>query len=365
MTTMHLLLLRGSALLGVVLAVACIRDADLGDGLEDLMPEDDLHPMVVARCARFDECGCASAAATTWADAAACEAATQSAVDHYFELAEQHDLVLDEACQQRWNDYYAVPGCDPIDADRYALQRQMEGCALFHGDAAVGEVCSGSSGPTWPSLSNCAAGLRCSAVGIGEGHCYEPVGVDGACGVTGLEVFDCALGLSCTDFLDDDRGSYCVRPAALGESCGETYCDLGGTCDGDVCVTELDVGEPCTRGLDCTWGYCDDFTQSCVQQPAACAPYLLDFFDACDDARIQVSLFVIDNAACEVDEDCVALYAACAGESTCGQIAVNTAHDPTEWAQLEAAMGAACDDCSADPCGFAAACNDGVCGIAM
>lgn len=365
MTNMQLLLLRGSALLGVVLAVACIRDADLGDGLEDLMPDESLHPMVVARCARFDECGCASAINIAWADAAACEAATQSAIDRWLETAEERGLVLDEACQQRWLDYYAVPGCDPIDADRYALQRQLEGCALFYGDAAVGEVCSGSRGPTWPSLSNCAAGLRCSAVGIGEGRCYEPAGEDEACGVTGVDAVDCAVGLSCTDFLDDDRGSYCVRPAALGEPCGETYCDFGGTCDGDVCVTELDVGEPCTRGLDCTWGYCDESTQSCVQRPAACGPYLLDFFDACDDARIQASLFVIDNAACEVDADCVALDAACAGETTCGQISVSTAHDAADWAARKAAMDAACDDCGTDPCGFAPACNDGVCGFAM
>lgn len=49
----------------------------------------------------------------------------------------------------------------------------------------------------------------------------------------------------------------------------------------------------------------------------------------------------------------------------CGQISVSTAHDPAEWATLEAAMDAACDDCGADPCGFAPACNDGVCGFAM
>lgn len=365
MTTMTLPALRGLAVLGVVLAVACIRDADLGGDDDALASSGDLHPMVVAACARFDECDCASATENTSGDAAQCETTTQAAIDHYLDLADEHGLVMDEACQQRWLDYYAVPGCDPIDADRYALQREMQSCALFYGDRAVGDVCFGTRGPLWPSLSTCAEGLRCSALGVGEGHCYEPAGVGATCGIEVAEVFDCALGLSCTDYLDDDLGTYCAQPAALGESCNETYCDLGGTCDGGVCVTVLDTGSPCTRGTDCTWGYCDDATLTCVQRPAACGPYSLDFFDACDEARSQVHLFQIDNQECEVDEDCVGLSALCASTTTCGQISVNADHDAVQWMQLNATMDAACDDCGADPCGFPTACNDGVCGFAM
>lgn len=117
-------------------------------------------------------------------------------------------------------------------------------------------------GATCTSTQDCNLddGLRCvkpTAAAEGQCHVPEEVAVGESCSTAGAV---CATGTFCTT----GDNNYCVKQLPLGSSCpADVACEEGLRCvpaadetQPGTCQKKLDVGQPCTSGDECAYGFC-------------------------------------------------------------------------------------------------------------
>ncbi len=141
-------------------------------------------------------------------------------------------------------------------------------CARGLGCSSASWTCVALPGRAEPCLFDEARGLWCrdELVCLGDA-CADPMGAGGPCTFTD----ECAGGLAC-----DGDPPTCGPPAAVGDPCGGG-CAEGAYCGpGDVCATDVGVGDRC--GLlygECSAGACAldaSGERTCMAAPGAGDP---------------------------------------------------------------------------------------------
>lgn len=148
-------------------------------------------------------------------------------------------------------------------------------CDLPDAFQCLGDTrCRPLSGPDEPcqDASECdpAILMACRAELCVQVDVSDPQPEGAQCGVLDATYLagDCEPGLSC----DLDRR--CVRPAALGESCLDRACRIGGHCDDGVCVAASALAVPgstCDETCTIQSGLvCEEFT-TCIATDGSCS----------------------------------------------------------------------------------------------
>lgn len=267
--------MRKHGLWSILLLAAC------GDGGDHPpVAEDDLaEAFADVICDLQAQCDCES-----MIPAEECRTTNAQVFEMYLGPAKEAGLSYDAQCGGVGVGLYRDIGCGEIEdaIDENACRP----CKLYYGGKALGAACSQVA---MLGYDDCAQGLICD----GE-VCVDPcdrAGEGEAC--LGRS---CANGLTCV-VMDDGTGqtSACVRPAKLGESCADVFCDDELICDGATvkCVAPPKVGEecngscaegawcdvgdttpwlckaakpegqPCVNGEECVSGSCDFETMTC------------------------------------------------------------------------------------------------------
>lgn len=249
----------GAGVVAVAMLEACVLYDDQGP------TSTELYRLIDAHCGSATACGCDFARP----DADACVPELEVRWKARASEAQARGLRYDAACLAGITAEVEAYGCywpggaSPL-CDRF--------CAVFHGDAAEGDDCSGDD----VLVSDCAQGLACH-----EGTCVSPcAGLGGRgegerCGDDLRGQFDdCADGLWCAWWTT----GLCQRSAGPGESCSNAECATGLVCDwrNDVCVTARTEGQSCddadcAEGLSCEWNNGASFCRSYAQEGEACS----------------------------------------------------------------------------------------------
>lgn len=264
----------------ILLLAAC------GDGSDHPpVAEDDLAATFAdVICDLQQQCGCESMLTPE-----ECRMTSTQAFAMFLAPAMEFGLTYDAQCGGEGVGLYRDIGCgeveDAIDEDA------CRPCKLYYGSKALGAACSQVS---MLGYDDCVQGLLCD----GE-ICADPC--DRAAEGEPCLARSCADGLTCVVMNEGaEQTSACVRPAKLGESCTEVFCDDALICDGMtatcvappkvgeecngtcaegawcevsasmtwVCRATKPAGEACVNGEECTSGSCDFATMTCEADEA-------------------------------------------------------------------------------------------------
>ncbi len=138
--------------------------------------------------------------------------------------------------------------------EQYDQYWACEVCALFHGNAALGESCE----IVGLHMSTCGKGLVCGP----DERCHAPCDVPEAA----LAGQRCAaeLGLRCDGGLACDAAGRCVAATQLGQACdADRPCDVDGWCGpSSLCEPRVADGQACDAHPQCLSTLCE--AGSCV-----------------------------------------------------------------------------------------------------
>lgn len=273
--------IRGPLSFFVLAVVAC------GDGKShDPVAEDDLVPEIAdVVCDLQVQCEC-----EPMRTAEACHSALAQLLMMYVVPAMEAGLSYDASCGGESVGIYRDVGCGAIE-DVFD-EDQCRPCKLYYGTKGVGQACSQLDDQIY---DDCAQGLLCDGEicadpcdrkGEGEpciGHACEAgltcVITENGAGQTSACTRPAKLGQSCVDvwceddLVCDEMGKCAVAPK-IGEPC-TSVCADGAWCDyadleAPVCRAAKGEGEPCTVSEECRSGLCNPAAMTCFSESFVC-----------------------------------------------------------------------------------------------